>query len=124
MTIAYASADNARTGSANITNVPLKANFRTVLTGDVAALYQGATASITAALDENWNDQDGEIDFPKTNVIETTGVGQITSDAIRDAAEAGNGTVIIKGMISNADLEAIAACEGLEINLDLSGPHS
>lgn len=121
VTIAYASADNARTGSANITNVPLKANFRTVLTGDVAALYQGATASITAALDENWNDQDGEIDFPKTNVIETTGVGQITSDAIRDAAEAGNGTVIIKGMISNADLEAIAACEGLEINLDLSG---
>lgn len=120
VTIAYASADNARTGSANITNVPLKANFRTVLTGDVAALYQGATASITAALDEDWNDQDGETIFTETNVITTTGVGQITEEAVRKALEIGEGTVIIKGPISTVDLNIIAAIMDTEMNIDLS----
>lgn len=120
VTIVYASADNARTGSANITNVPLKANFRTVLTGDVAALYEGATASITAALDEDWNDQDGETIFTETNVITTTGVGQITEEAVRKALEIGEGTVIIKGPISTVDLNIIAAIMDTEMNIDLS----
>ena len=79
--IGYASADGAKAGNAAVTNVPLKANYRTVIKGDVAALYEGATASITAQLNSQWSDPDSEVEFP---------------------------------------LQAIAACEGLEINLDLS----
>lgn len=120
MTVGYASADGSKAGSASVTNVPLKANYRTVLKGDVAALYEGATASITAQLNSQWSDPDSEVEFPQTNIIETTGVGQITSEAVIKAAEIGNGTVIIKGPFSEKDLQAIAACEGLEINLDLS----
>ena len=118
--IGYASADGAKAGNAAVTNVPLKANYRTVIKGDVAALYEGATASITAQLNSQWSDPDSEVEFPQTNIIETTGVGQITSDAVKNAAAIGNGTVVIKGPFSEKDLQAIAACEGLEINLDLS----
>ena len=75
MTVGYASADGSKAGSASVTNVPLKANYRTVLKGDVAALYEGATASITAQLNSQWSDPDSEVEFPQTNIIETTGVG-------------------------------------------------
>ena len=90
MTVGYASADGSKAGSASVTNVPLKANYRTVLKGDVAALYEGATASITAQLNSQWSDPDSEVEFPQTNIIETTGVGQITSEAVIKAAEIGN----------------------------------
>ena len=120
VTLAYADAAGTKQGSTDVTNVPLQANYRTVLKGDVAALYEGATASVTAQLEADWSDQSGEVAFPQTNIIETTGVGQITSEAVKAAAEVGNGTVIIKGSFSETDLKAIAACEGLEISLDLS----
>ena len=120
MTVGYASADGSKAGSANVTNVPLKANYRTVLKGDVAALYEGATASITAQLNSQWSDPDSEVEFPQTNIIETTGVGQITSEAVIKAAEIGNGTVVIKGQISKADLDVIAKITDTKINLDLS----
>ena len=120
MTVGYASADGSKTGSASVTNVPLKANYRTVLKGDVAALYEGATASITAQLNSQWSDSDSEVEFPQTNIIETTGVGQITSEAVIKVAEIGNGTVVIKGQISKADLDVIAKITDTKINLDLS----
>lgn len=71
-------------------------------------------------MEKAWNDQDGEIEFPVSNVIETTAAGQLTSDAVVKAAEAGNGSVVIKGAINVNDLEAIADCKDLRINLDLS----
>ena len=120
MTVGYASADGSKAGSASVTNVPLKANYRTVLKGDVAALYEGATASITAQLNSQWSDPDSEVEFPQTNIIETTGVGQITSEAVIKAAEIGNWTVVIKGQISKADLDVIAKITDTKINLDLS----
>ena len=91
-----------------------------MLRGDIASLTSGGAISISASMEKAWNDQDEEFEFPVSNVIETTAAGQLTSDAVVKAAEAGNGSVVIKGPINVKDLEAIADCEGLEINLDLS----
>ena len=121
MTLTYTKAGSSTPGTTAINNVPLKADYRTVLCGDVASLFEGETISITATMEKAWNDQDGEIEFPVSNVIETTAVGQLTSDAVVKAAEAGNGSVVIKGDINVNDLEAIADCKDLEISLDLSG---
>ena len=120
ITLSYADAASTKSGSTNVTNVPLQANYRTVLKGDVAALFGGAAATITAQLTEVWNDQSGESVFPQTNVIETTGVGQITADEVKKAAEIGNGTVVVNGQINKADLDVIAKMTGIGINLDLS----
>ena len=119
--IGYASADGAKAGNAAVTNVPLKANYRTVIKGDVAALYEGATASITAQLNSQWSDPDSEVEFPeKPGTITTTGVGQITEQAVREALQENDGTVIIKGYISEYDLNVLAAIKDVEMNIDLS----
>lgn len=120
MTLNYANASGSKSGSTTVTNVPLKADYRTVLKGDVAALFGGATANITAQLTEAWSTPDSETVFTETNVITTTGVGQITEEAVRKALEIGEGTVIVKGQISEADLTVIAAVKDVEMNLDLS----
>ena len=120
MTLTYTKAGSGTPGTTAINNVPLKADYRTVLRGDIASLTSGGAISISASMEKAWNDQDEEIEFPVSNVIETTAAGQLTSDAVVKAAEAGNGSVVIKGPINVKDLEAIADCEGLEINLDLS----
>ena len=120
MTLEYTPNGSGTPGEAAINNVPLKADYRTVLRGDIASLTSGGAISITATMEKAWNDQDGEIEFPVSNVIETTAAGQLTSDAVVKAAEAGNGSVVIKGAINVNDLEAIADCKDLRINLDLS----
>ena len=120
ITLSYANASGSKQGSTSVTNVPLQANYRTVLKGDVAALFGGATATITASLDGDWNDQSGEIEIQETNEIKTTAVGQITAEAIIKAAEVGNGEVIIKGPINKADLVTISKCDIELANLDLS----
>ena len=120
MTLAYTPNGSGTPGTTAINSVPLKADYRTVLCGDVASLTSGGAISISATMEKAWNGQDGEIEFPVSNVIETTAVGQLTSDAVVKAAEAGNGSVVIKGAINVNDLEAIADCKDLKINLDLS----
>ena len=120
ITLSYANASGSKQGSTSVTNVPLQANYRTVLKGDVAALFGGATATITASLDGDWNDQSVEIEIQETNEIKTTAVGQITAEAIIKAAEVGNGEVIIKGPINKADLVTISKCDIELANLDLS----
>ena len=120
MTLTYTKAGSGTPGTTAINNVPLKADYRTVLRGDIASLTSGGAISISASMEKAWNDQDEEIEFPVSNVIETTAAGQLTSDAVVKAAEAGNGSVVIKGAINVNDLEAIADCKDLRINLDLS----
>lgn len=120
ITLSYANASGSKQGSTSVTNVPLQANYRTVLKGDVAALFGGTTATITASLDGDWNDQSGEIEIQETNEIKTTAVGQITAEAIIKAAEVGNGEVIIEGPINKADLVTISKCDIELANLDLS----
>ena len=120
MTLSYANASGSKSGSTTVTNVPLKADYRTVLKGDVAALFGGATANITASFADAWSDQDDEILFPQTNEIVTSGVGEITEEAVEEAAGFGNGTVVIIGKINAADLDVIAGMTDIEIILDLS----
>lgn len=120
ITLSYANASGSKQGSTSVTNVPLQANYRTVLKGDVSALFGGTTATITASLDGDWNDQSGEIEIQETNEIKTTAVGQITAEAIIKAAEVGNGEVIIEGPINKADLVTISKCDIELANLDLS----
>ena len=120
MTLTYANASNSASGSADVTNVPLKADYRTVLKGDVASLFGGATANITASLTDKWKDQGEDIIFPQTNEIVTAGVGQITKEAVEAAAETGDGKVVISGKINETDLSVIAGMTDIKINLDLS----
>ena len=121
MTLTYTPNGSGTPGDAAINSVPLKANYRTVLRGDIASLFEGETVNISATLDKAWTEPDTEVDFPVSNVIETAAAGELTSDAVIKAAEAGNGSVVIKGAINVKDLEAIADCKDLKINLDLSG---
>ena len=118
--ISYAPAGTNTAGNISKDNVPLKANYRTLLKGDIAKLYSGETSNMTATLTEGWSDGEN-IDLPTTNVIETTDIGQITEEAIRLAAQIGQGSVVVKGPISETDLKTIAAITDLPLKLDLSG---
>ena len=70
-----------------------------MLRGDIASLTTGGAISISASMEKAWNDQDGEIEFPVSNVIETTAAGQLTSDAVVKAADLQEPTEMILEMV-------------------------
>ena len=79
MTLTYTKAGSSTPGTTAINNVPLKADYRTVLCGDVASLFEGETISITATMEKAWNDQDEVVEFPETpGVITVTEPGTLT----------------------------------------------
>ena len=122
MTLTYTKAGSSTPGTTAINNVPLKADYRTVLCGDVASLFEGETISITATMEKAWNDQDGVVEFPETpGVITVTEPGTLTEEAVRAAYADGNGTITVVGRITTKDLETIRDCNDLTASLDLSG---
>ena len=122
MTLTYTKAGSSTPGTTAINNVPLKADYRTVLCGDVASLFEGETISITATMEKAWNDQDEVVEFPETpGVITVTEPGTLTEEAVRAAYADGNGTITVVGRITTKDLEAIRDCNDLTASLDLSG---
>lgn len=122
MTLTYTPNGSGTPRDAAINSVPLKANYRTVLRGDIASLFEGETISISAKLEATWNDQDEEITFPETpGIIILAKPGTLTEEAVRAAYEEGNGTITVVGQIIAQDLEAIRDCHDLTANLDLSG---
>ena len=122
MTLAYTPNGSGTPGTTAINSVPLKADYRTVLCGDVASLFGGEKISISATLNANWNDQDGVVEFPETpGVITVTRPGTLTEEAVRDAYSEGNGTITVVGQITTKDLETIRDCSDLAASLDLSG---
>lgn len=118
--ISYVPAGMNTVGNISKDNVPLKADYRTLFKGDIAKLYSGETSNMTATLTEGWSGGEN-VDMPTTNVVETTAIGQITEEAIRTVAQVWQGSVVVKGPISEADLKTIAAITDLPLKLDLSG---
>ena len=122
MTLAYTKAGNSTPGTTAINNVPLKADYRTVLCGDIASLTSGGAISISASMEKAWNDQDGEIEFPETSgEITVTEPGTLTEEVVRAAHAEGNGTITVVGQVTTKDLETIRDCYDLTASLDLSG---
>ena len=106
-----------------ITNVPLKANYRTLLKGNVA-MINTVSANVTASLNDEWSDQEsGEILVPASNTIVTTKAGEITADKVQRAANFNNneGKIVVIGPVNDADLTIVATAGATTVkSLDLN----
>lgn len=90
-----------------VTNVPLRANYRTVLSGDLAKL---ATGSLAATIDTNWagNEYSGYSEAIAGNgEITTYGNNQITADLINQAMANGGTELTINGPLGATDVANI-----------------
>ena len=111
------------------TNVPVQANYRTVLIGNITNLADGF---MTASLNENWEDN-GENTYPgiveataADGVITTGAAGQIaeTPSLIATAVGTGN-TLAITGPMNEDDIKTIQTYlkdnSGISLALNLEG---
>lgn len=126
--LTYTSSDN-RSFVKNLNSVSFENDYRTIFVGDIAGL-QWNTASITATLDENWDDDinmnlsDATFDV-NTHTIKTYNAGQIygNPELIESAIGTGN-TLIIEGPMNDTDIEALktylVAHPAAALELDLS----
>ncbi|MDO4181561.1 MAG: leucine-rich repeat domain-containing protein [Bacteroidales bacterium] len=87
--------------STTLTYVPLQMNYRTVLEGDVANINK-AIGDITATIVSDWAGTNDTQAFPQINLQNGE---ELTSDMI--AAAISNGTLIIKGDMTETDLTTL-----------------
>lgn len=114
------------TKTLEIPNVPLKRNFRTVITGDLAQLYTGVNQVFKAVIDEQWaDDQPQNI---KPNVVTSGSIkvnvaGTLTTEEVAEALNGTEGALVITGTISEKDFHLLATYTGdvSLTTLDLSG---
>lgn len=111
--LTYTSSDD-RPFTKNLNSVSFENDYRTIFVGDIAGL-QWNTASITATLDENWDD-DIELKLPEatadatTNTVTTKYAGQIAAmpGLLAEAVGTGN-TLNIEGPMNDKDLAVLKA---------------
>ncbi len=109
-----------------VPNVPLKRNFRTVITGDLAQLYTGVNQVFKAVINEQWaDDQPQNI---KPNVVTSGSIkvnvaGTLTAEEVAKALEGTSGALAITGTIGEKDFHLLATYTGTVslTSLDLSG---
>lgn len=111
----------------NLNSVSFENDYRTIFVGDIAGL-QWNTASVTATLDDNWDEdiniKDATFDV-NTHTITTHLEGQIADnpDLIKSAIDGGT-SLAVTGPMNDGDLTAIADYlkenSGTTIGLDLS----
>lgn len=87
--------------STTLTYVPLQMNYRTVLEGDVANINK-ATGDITATIVSDWAGTNDTQTFPQINLKNGE---SLTPEMITAAIS--NGKLIIKGDMTDADLETL-----------------
>lgn len=87
--------------STTLTYVPLQMDYRTVLEGDVANINK-ASGDITATIVSDWAGTNDTQTFPQINLKNGE---TLTSDMITAAIS--NGTLIIKGDMTNEDLTTL-----------------
>lgn len=110
--------------SAEVANVPVKADYRTILVGDLTSLGL-SSIEVTATIDSDWEDN-GNVNYPAF-VLQNT-AGSLTKDAIAEkVGDAKTATLAITGAMNTDDFKAINnwmidnANTQKSLSLDLTG---
>ena len=119
MTITYTSGETKIAVPKTVSNVPLRANYRTLISGDIANI--GAT-DVTATLTTDWNDNEGA--QLVTSVIKLETAGTLTDEMIGTAITQNAGYVTIEGKINKDDIKTLRSYfidnEGGDVTVDMS----
>ena len=102
MTITYTSGETKIPVSKTVTNIPLRANYRTLVSGDIANIY---ASDMKATLSTDWNDNEGAQFI--TSVIKLDKVGTLTNEMIDKAIEQNAGHIVIKGKVNQQDMTTL-----------------
>lgn len=107
-----------------VANVPVKADYRTILVGDLTTLGL-SPIEVTATIDSDWADN-GNVNYPVFVIPNTAGT--LTTDKIAETVgDAETVTLTITGAMNANDLKAINdwtianANTGKSLSLDLTG---
>ena len=116
MTITFTAVDGDASLTKDVTNVPLRANYRTLISGDIGNI--GAT-DVTATLTTGWNDNEPQ-EFVRYE-INLEKAGTLTDEMI-DKAIAQNGRhIVIKGKVNQTDIDKLVNNTRLNIvSIDMS----
>ena len=107
--------------SKTVTNVPIQANYRTLISGDIGNI---GAMDVTATLsDEPWNDNEEQEFVPYEINLETAGT--LTEAMIDRAIALNNGRIVIKGVMNSADATILMmyvtrSDEGQKVSVDMS----
>ena len=102
MTITYNSKETGKSPSRDVTNVPLRANYRTLVSGDIGMI---GSSEVTATQNDNWYNN-GETQFVRYVInLETT--GKLTEEMLGTAVEQNGGRIVIKGKVNQTDMETL-----------------
>ena len=110
--------------SKTVTNVPIQANYRTLISGDIGNI---GAKDMTASLSTDWNDNDTQ-EFVRYEInLETAGT--LTEEMIDKAIEQNAGRIVIKGKVNQQDMKNLFdRCQDLEAfgkssasSIDMSG---
>lgn len=127
VTLSYTKKDSKLgTKILEVPSVPLKRNFRTVITGDLAQLYTGVNQVFKAVIDEQWADDQPQNIKPnvvKSGSINVNVAGTLTTEEVTEALEGTSGALAITGTIGEKDFHLLATYAGDVplTTLDLSG---
>ena len=113
MKITFTAVDGNASLPKDVSNVPLRANYRTLISGDIGNI--GAT-DVTATLTTDWNDNESQ-EFVRYEInLETAGT---LTDEMIDKAIAQNGRrIVIKGKVNQADINKLVG-DGRSHNLNI-----
>ena len=103
MTITYTSGETKIPVSKTVTNVPLRANYRTLVSGDIANIY---ASDVKATLTTGWNDNEEQT----LGKITLDQQGTLTEAMVNDALRLGGGRIVVEGKISQTDINTLMAC--------------
>ena len=121
MTITFTAVDGDASLTKDVTNVPLRANYRTLVSGDIANI--GAYDVTTTLSKDGWNDNEGA--QLVTSVIKLETAGTLTDEMIGTAITQNAGYVTIEGKINKDDIKTLSSYfkvnEGGDVTVDMSG---
>ena len=120
VTIDYICAETGNMLSKTMTNVPLRANYRTLISGDIGNI--GATDLTATISKDGWNDNEGA--QLVTSVIKLETAGTLTDEMIGTAITQNAGYVTIEGKINKDDIKTLRSYfidnEGGDVTVDMS----
>ena len=124
MKITFTAVDGDASLSKDVTNIPLQANYRTLISGDIGNI---GAKDMTASLSTGWKDNDTQ-EFVRYEInLETAGT--LTEEMIDKAIEQNAGRIVIKGKVNQQDIANLFyRCQDLEnfgkssaSSIDMSG---
>lgn len=124
MFLSHTPESNGTKRTSDISNVPFKCNYRTVLRGAFEKINVNISQSFNVSLDKNWGG-DNLVAQANQGILTTTAAGEIDADPslIIKALDA-KGSLIVEGPVNTADITAIGTWAKANANklkaLDLS----